>query len=424
MQFEELIQEFNNTIGRNMGIVVYAEAKSDIDELLSDIKTSSQKQIGASPLPNIFHCYPDIAKEVLSQTELVSLDTYITKDEKDCFVDAFIEEGSLGTEKTWYLYPIAKSAEVMMLNKTAWDAFSADTGVSIEALSTWESIVKVAEQYYDWTDGHAFLGMDSFANYMEIGAAQLGKDIFFYTNDSLDIQADYDVFKKLWDYYYLPYINGHYLKVGRFRSDDVKIGKIIAAICSTSSAPYFPSEVTTDNHTTYPIDYLVLPIPLFEHATPYYIQQGADMAIIKGTPKEEYASIVFLQWLTQLEQNHRFTLQNGYLPVMKDALEPAAIQAFYQKHETNQIIQDTVYTALEQFESGSIYATGDSIPYSARVLLETSMPTLAMNRRLEILSASDSQSAQALLEKYASSNNFDEWYRTLLSELLSGLETQ
>lgn len=421
VQFENLVQEFNNTIGRNMGIIVYTESKSNIDNLLLEIKNSANNQLGASPLPNIFHCYPDTAMEVLSYAELLPLDTYISADEKASFVDAFIQEGSLGPDKVWYLYPIAKSTEVMMINKTMWDKFSTDTGVTTESLSTWEGVAHVAKLYYDWSNGNAFFGIDSFANYMEIGAAQLGKDIFISTHDTLDVQADYDTFKKLWDCYYIPYINGHYLEVGRFRSDDIKLGKIIADVCSTSSASYFPSEVTPDDHTTYPIDYLVLPTPKFEDVIPYHIQQGADMAILKSTPTQEYASIVFLQWFTQKEQNLSFTLQSGYLPVKEDALTLASIEAFYQEHETSQIIKDTIYTALEQFETGVIYASGDSIPYDARMLFDSSMRELAKNRRKEILSASDAEQRQELLDKYSTSANFDKWYHTLLSELLSSL---
>lgn len=424
VQFENLIQEFNNTVGRNMGIIVYSESKSSIDNLLLEIQNSATNQLGASPLPNIFHCYPDTAMEILSYAELVSLDTYITDDEKESFVDAYIQEGSLGPDKIWYLYPIAKSSEVMMINKTMWDKFSADTGITTDSLSTWEGVVQVAKLYYDWSGGNAFLGIDSFANYMEIGAAQLGKEIFLHTNGTLEVQADYDTFKKLWDCYYIPYINGHYLEVGRFRSDDIKIGKIIADICSTSSASYFPSEVTMDNHTTYPIDCLVLPTPKFDGASPYHIQQGADMAILKSTPTQEYASIVFLQWFTKKEQNLRFTLQSGYLPVKKDALTVEAIDAFYQEHETNQIIKDTVYTALEQFETGKIYASGDAIPYSARIILDSSMPNLASHRRNIILSEPDAKKSQELLDKYSSSTNYDKWYHTLLSELLSTLDTK
>lgn len=420
-QFENLVQEFNSTIGRNTGIVVYAERKANIDDLLSDLTNSTNNQVGASPLPNIFHCYPDTAMEILEQTELVSLDTYISEKEKESFVDAYISEGSLGPDKTWYLYPIAKSTEVMMINRTMWEKFSTDTNVTISDLTTWEGVTHVAEQYYNWSGGDAFLGIDSFANYMEIGAAQLGKDIFLYNNGKIELQADYHIFHKLWDCYYIPYIKGHYLRIGRFRSDDIKIGKIIAEVCSTSSASYFPSEVTTDDQNTYPIDCLVIPVPRFEGSTPYLIQQGADMAILKSTPKEEYASIVFLQWFTQKEQNLSFTLQSGYLPVKKDALDRAVIDAFYEEHETDSIIKDTIYTALSQFENGIIYATGDSIPYTARVLLDTSMPNVASARREEILAMQDMDKANELLTRYSNDANFDKWYQTFLSELLTCL---
>ena len=39
-----------------------------------------------------------------------------------------------------------------MLNETDWAAFSAASGATEEALSTWEGIVTTAEKYYNYTD--------------------------------------------------------------------------------------------------------------------------------------------------------------------------------------------------------------------------------------------------------------------------------
>ena len=36
LEFENLVAEFNDTVGREKGIIVYAESKSNIDELNSD----------------------------------------------------------------------------------------------------------------------------------------------------------------------------------------------------------------------------------------------------------------------------------------------------------------------------------------------------------------------------------------------------
>lgn len=43
-----------------------------------------------------------------------------------------------------------------MLNKTDWDKFAADTGASLDSLSTVEGVTQTAAQYYEWSGGKAF----------------------------------------------------------------------------------------------------------------------------------------------------------------------------------------------------------------------------------------------------------------------------
>ena len=68
-------------------------------------------------------------------------------------MDSYIEEGKIGLNGELEIFPVAKSTEIMMMNKTVWDEFSAAAGVSLEDLKTKEGVVRVAERYYNWTDG-------------------------------------------------------------------------------------------------------------------------------------------------------------------------------------------------------------------------------------------------------------------------------
>ena len=51
---------------------------------------------------------------------------------------------------------------------------------------------------------------------------------------------------------------------GRFRSDDIKIGSILAYIGSNSSATYFPTQVMLSDTESHAIELKVLPKPHFE----------------------------------------------------------------------------------------------------------------------------------------------------------------
>lgn len=91
-------------------------------------------------------------------------------------------------------------------------------------------MTKTARTYYEWTDsltpqpndGKAFFGRDAMANYMIIGSRQLGQEIFAVEGNQVTLNLDRDVFKKLWDNYYVPYIRGYFTAQGRFRSDDAR----------------------------------------------------------------------------------------------------------------------------------------------------------------------------------------------------------
>ena len=97
---------------------------------------------------------------------LADLDDYFTKDE----LDEYIEEGRIGKDKPLVVFPIAKSTEVMTINKIDWDKFALETGADLRQLSTWEGLADTAEAFYEWSGGKALFGRDAFAKYILTGA--------------------------------------------------------------------------------------------------------------------------------------------------------------------------------------------------------------------------------------------------------------
>ena len=122
-----------------------------------------------------------------------------------------------------------------------------------------------------------------------------------------------------------PYIKGWAAASGRFRSDDIKIGSILAYIGSNSSATYFPTQVMLSDTESHAIELKVLPKPHFEGGKKVAVQQGAGMAVAKTTDAEVEASVVFLKWFTQPENNIAFAVGSGYLPVTHAANDMDAI---------------------------------------------------------------------------------------------------
>ncbi|MFR1727614.1 extracellular solute-binding protein, partial [[Clostridium] hylemonae] len=137
---DELVEEFNNTVGDEKGIFVKASSSGDMSELFQNLNDELEKDAKDRDLPDIFSCYGSNALEFEEEGLLADLDDYFTKDELSEYVDEYIEEGRVGKDNALVVFPIAKSTEVMTINKTDWDKFAVDTGADLRQLSTWEGL--------------------------------------------------------------------------------------------------------------------------------------------------------------------------------------------------------------------------------------------------------------------------------------------
>ena len=293
--FDNLVDEFNNTVGKDEGISVKSYSQGSVPDLEKAITDAADGLVGADEMPDIFSSYADVAYTIEKKSGLADLSRYFTEEELSEYVDSYIQEGYFEGDKALYLFPVAKSTEIMMINKTDWEPFASATGVTLDQLSTLEGVRAVAEKYYDWTDamtpdvaddGKAFYGRDSMANYFIIGMKQLGKNLFQVKDGKVTVDTDKESIRRLWDDYYVPYVMGYFAAFGKFRSDDVKTGDILAYTGSTASAMYFPDKVEADEES-YTIDYIVRNAPLLKDGKNYKVQQGAGMAVSKSDEKHE-----------------------------------------------------------------------------------------------------------------------------------------
>lgn len=423
-QFDEMVAEFNSSVGVEKGIIVEAISKNSINELADSVKAAAENEPGAEDMPDIFAAYAETAYVIDELGYVADLKKYFTDEELAEYVDEYIAEGSFDAGKTLKIFPTAKSTEVMMVNQTDWQKFADATGVTYEDMATWEGLVEVAELYYNYTDGltpdvendgKAFFGRDSVANYLNIGAKQLGVAFSAPDEDGAVKSAiDKETMRRLWDNYYVPYVKGYYTAENRYRSDDAKIGSIIALICSTSGAIYYPTEVTINDEYTYAIENVVLPVPNFEGCEPYIVQQGAGMSIVKSTEKEEYASAVFLKWFTETERNIQFSINSGYLPVKKEANDFDMIQSVSSEAGTtiDDTMKRTIATAIDEIHTCNLY-TSPAFEKSAQLrdYIGDSMQNTAAAAFEEAWGRIDSgEDREKVLAEYTGDAAFDVWY--------------
>ena len=417
--FDELISEFNETKGMELGIVADAKSLGDVGQLADAVYDSASAAIGSEEMPDIFAAYPDNAIRAHKLTGLVDMESYFSESEIKEYRSEFLREGMFLNEEKHYIIPVAKSSENLFVNKNQWEAFSSKNGYTDENLNTWEGIIDVAEKYNQET-GSGFLGVDAVANYMLVSCMQLGTEIFTYNDDgTANFNFDEDVARKIWDYYYVPYLKGYFIKTGRFSSDDAKTGKVIAYTGSTAGAAYFPTEVTFSQDNVVEIEPLLLPYPHFKDGIPVAMQQGAGMCITKSDYEHEYASAEFLKWFTDESNNLRFAVSTGYFPVKNEVLnESSMINAMEDADISNPAIKSSIVTTNRMFSDYSFYS---SIPFDGsfeiRNLLESSLNE-KINRDLEVIDIKTSEGSDRneLIFEHTSQEEFEKWYDNIVSE--------
>lgn len=426
--FDTMVESFNQTVGKEKGIIVTSFSQGGVKDLTDKIVAAANKDVGAENMPDIFAAYADTAYEIDKMGIVADISQYITQKELDEYVDSYIEEGRFTSDGSIKIFPIAKSTEVLMLNETQWNLFKTATGVSEADLTTWESVTEVSKKYYQWTDsltpdkndGKAFIGRDAVANYFLVGSMQLGTEIFDYSDIAMKFVLDPTVMKKLWDNFYVPYVNGYSGAFGRFRSDDVKTGQLIACIGSTSSASYFPKEVTYEDGSKTAIQRKVLPLPNFAGTKPMAVQQGAGMVVCKSVKEKEHASVEFLKWFTDKKQNTEFALMSGYIPVKKSARtkEAFAAAADNMPDALNSFTRDTISVSLDMSQNYTFYTSKASDNgYNARDILETSMASLAkenLAKVQELVNSGVSRSDAAA--QFTTQENFDDWLKSITTK--------
>lgn len=425
--FDALVEEFNETVGKEKGIVVKGYSQGSVNDLESNVLAAVQGEVGADEVPNIFAAYADTAYAVDQMGQVVDLKEYLNKEEIDAYIDSYIKEGDFAGTGEIKIFPTAKSTEIFVLNKTDWDKFAAAEGADYTDLADMESLVKTAQRYYEWTDaqtpdipndGRALFGRDAMANYMLIGSMQLGTELFQVTDGKMTLHFDKETVRKLWDSYYIPFVKGYYAATGRFRSDDIKTGNIIAFIGSSSGVSFLPESVNISDTQSYPIEIEILPCPQFLGGeSKYAVQQGAGMVVTKGTEAEIYASVEFLKWFTADTRNIQFSVNSGYLPVTKTANDKNAIAD--SGVQTSGNIEKMLSVGVDTVNGNKMYTTkAFQTGTKARNILEYAMSDRAAADREIVVSrlASGMQLEEACAD-FVSEENFNAWYEETLAKL-------
>lgn len=317
----DLIQVFNDTVGKEEGIRVEVTMVSNNKNIHNHILSAANEDPGASDLPDIFVAYPNTVLAMPDENVLVDYKEYMSEEELSAFIPEFLEDGII--EDRLVVLPVAKSTELMFVNKTAFDRFSTATGAKMEDLNTWEGLYQTACEYTAWTDsltpeiandGKAMFVHDFHFNYFQVGTQSLGES--FFEDKAI---AFGPMYQKVWEPYAEAAVTGGLWLQGGYATEPLRTGEAIVAVASSASVLYFSNQVTYADNTTEEVELVTMPCPVFEGGKKLVMQRGAGMCTVKSTPEREAAAVVFLKWLTSPECNTKFAASTGYMPVTQEA---------------------------------------------------------------------------------------------------------
>ena len=317
-----LVDEFNRTVGQEQGIRVRVDSVSNTNVIHESVLAAAYDDPGASELPDLFISYPKTVLALPDEDILVDYHDYFSDEELDAFLPEFLKEGTVNGRLA--VLPIAKSTEILYVNKTAFDRFAAATGASIDDLSTWEGLYALAERYKDWSDGKCFFVHDYHFNYFQVGVESLGEDFFSKSGLAFGPKFAY-----AWEPYAKAALTGGLWLGSGYAPEPLRTGDAIASVASSASVLYYSDVVTYPDNSTEQVEIISLPCPTFEDGEKLVMQRGAGVCTVKSTPECEKACMTFLKWLTEPKRNVDFVTALGYMPVTKagfDEYLPDAIK--------------------------------------------------------------------------------------------------
>ena len=144
--FNRLVEEFNDTVGRERNIEVIASGQGSVNDLETNVMNAAEGKVGAEALPNIFSAYADTAYAIDRMGLVVDLAPYLDEKEREKYIEAYLEEGDFDGDGSIKIFPTAKCTELLFLNDTDWQKFAQAAGADYSDLLTVEGVVRTAEK--------------------------------------------------------------------------------------------------------------------------------------------------------------------------------------------------------------------------------------------------------------------------------------
>ena len=339
-----MIDEFNNTVGKENGIVINVVSITSSSEIDQALSAPASNRPGAEELPDLFTAYPRVA-EIIGTDRLLAWDDYFSDSELSAFTAEFLAEGYF--DGKLLMLPVAKSSEALYLNKTLFDEFSDEQEIALEDLGTFDGLFETARIYYDWSNGQNFMQLNDFYNYAYIGMRAYGDD---FISDGVP-QVSYASFEKIWKPLAETAIYGGICLDDGYAASRWKTVEIIANTGSTADILYQPDTVVYGDNSSEKITSLSLPYPVFTDDYSGVVHRGGGLFALKSEQESKnLGAALFAKWITEQEKNLEFVTSAGYLPVTAGGFEILFKDTESMQDEKYRSLYETVSFMLNNYE--------------------------------------------------------------------------
>lgn len=336
-----LVEEFNNTVGLEKGIIIDVTTMSNSTEIGQLLSDAQAEKPGAEEMPDLFFCHTNNAG-ALGVDNLIDWQDLFTEEELDGFVKPFVQEGMIDDNLT--VLPVSKSTHVLFINGTEFKRFSDDTGVSYDDLETWDGFFDVAGKYYEWSDGKPFCALDYLLRCVELN--EKTSDRNYLTKDGW-YDFDSDVLKDSWMQFAESLAAGHIMISDLYANTQVMTGEVAAGISSSAAILYYNDTVTYEDNTSEPLAVEILPFPHRSSGKALATQAGVGLCAYKTTDEKAEAASVFAHWFTESQRNLDFVAETGYMPVTNKAFD--AIDDYEFEQESYQKLYETLQKTVDEY---------------------------------------------------------------------------
>ena len=311
-----LIDEFNETVGMEKGIIINVTAMSNASKIGEKLLDAHNKIPGSAEMPDLFFAHKSNVLE-LGADCLLDWNEYFSEKELSAYIPEFLEDGTADGKLS--VFPVSKSTHLLFIAGGQFERFSADTGVTYEALSTWDGFFDAAAKYYDWSGGKPFCALDYPLRAIELAATESGAGNIFADNGFYD--PSNVIFKQTFMKFADSLAKGHIMLSNLYSNTQVMTGEVVAGIGSSAAILYYNDTVTYEDGTSEPMDLEILPLPAENGKKPYITQAGVGLCAYKTSSQKAEAAVIFAKWLTEPERNLEFVCQTGYMPVTNGAFD-------------------------------------------------------------------------------------------------------